>query len=619
MTELKKVLNFPVILLITINSIMGTGIYFLPAQGAKWAGPASLISWVIMSLVAVYISMCFAELVSMFPKAGGVYEYSKQAYGRFISFIVGWMTLVSGNITIAMLIVGGIQYLLPYNLPVVKIGLSLFFIALFNFIAFRGMQTSAFMLITFSGITIAMVFALIFPGLFTMNVSNLNPFFVYPAASIFITLYFIQETFFGWESATFLAEETKNPEKVMPKALITGTVAIAVMAISLSFVAMANIKWNIFGQSSAPLADLGGAIFGPFGSTVLTLWIYLAIVGAVACWVVSSPRLILALARDRLFLRQFAKIHPKFHTPYKAIILQFLITSFIVVAGSGAYRTLLLLLIPMVVLVYTAVLFAVVRLRYKQPDLKRHFKVPFGKTGPIAIILLFFTFLGIWLKVEEDSFRILFLAISLVLVGIPLYFLIELYYDPKMIKKVDDILATFVWFGEGILLPKPIRNRVLKMLGDIKGKTILEFGCSVGTLTQHLAKGVGPKGKVFATNISHHEAEITRKRMLVHRHVTVIHDPQHHNRVHPDIPKVDLAVSIGMLGYLQDKQRVLKEINKRLKIGSIICFVDYDKFFDVIPNIEWVRDEDLLKKEFEKAGFSVEVKKRQGFAWKYIY
>ena len=134
--------------------------------------------------------MCFGELVSMFPKAGGVYEYSKQAYGRFTSFLVGWITLIAGNVTIAMLIVGAIQYLLPYNLPVQKAVLSLFFILVFNYIAFRGMKTSSFMLVTFSIITLTAAFSLIIPGLFKLEPANFTPFFVFPVSSIFITLYF---------------------------------------------------------------------------------------------------------------------------------------------------------------------------------------------------------------------------------------------------------------------------------------------------------------------------------------------------------------------------------------------------------------------------------------------
>ncbi|MFH1053964.1 MAG: amino acid permease [Candidatus Woesearchaeota archaeon] len=82
MSGLKKVLSYRTVILITINSIMGTGIFFLPALGAGKAGPASLISWGLMGLISIYIAMCFAELTSMYPSAGGVYEFCKHAYGK---------------------------------------------------------------------------------------------------------------------------------------------------------------------------------------------------------------------------------------------------------------------------------------------------------------------------------------------------------------------------------------------------------------------------------------------------------------------------------------------------------------------------------------------------------
>ena len=109
MAELKRVLSYPVLLLIVINSILGTGIFFLPAMGAKIAGPASIISWLVLSVISIYMAMVFGELASMFPEAGGVYEFCKNAFGRFPSFLIGWLTLVGGNITIAMLMVGAIR------------------------------------------------------------------------------------------------------------------------------------------------------------------------------------------------------------------------------------------------------------------------------------------------------------------------------------------------------------------------------------------------------------------------------------------------------------------------------------------------------------------------------
>ena len=122
MAELNKVIGKYAILIITINSILGSGIFFLPAVGAGIAGPASIISWVILSLIAIYVAMCFGELTSMYPKAGGVYEFSKQAYGPFWSFIIGWITLIAGNITIAMITVGAVRYIIPneWNIIIVN-------------------------------------------------------------------------------------------------------------------------------------------------------------------------------------------------------------------------------------------------------------------------------------------------------------------------------------------------------------------------------------------------------------------------------------------------------------------------------------------------------------------
>ena len=98
-----------------------------------------------------------------------------------------------------------------------------------------------------------------------------------------------------------------------------------------------------------------------------------------------------------------------------------------------------------------------------------------------------------------------------------------------------------------------------------------------------------------------------------------MHDIEHETRVHPNVPVVDAVVSVGTLGYVQNVKNVLKEINKRLNVGSKILFLDYDKFFDIIPNIEWLSDDSKIKRIFHDAGFTVGVIRKQGFAWKYIY
>ena len=617
--KLKKVLSYRVILLITVNSIMGTGIYFLPAVGAGKAGPASIISWLAMALISIYIAMCFGELTSMFPKSGGIYEFCKQAYGRFWSFLIGWMAIIAANVTIAMLVVGAIHYLLPVNLPFVKIAMSLFFIFVFNYVAYKGMKTSATMLVAFAFITVGTLVALIIPGLFKMELGNFTPFFVFPMSAIGVTIFLIAETFFGWETATFLAEETKDGKRVMPKALVTGTVIIAIISMLFVITSLGVINWSAFGKMGAPLASLGIFHYGDMGRKIFTILVYMAIIGSVAGWIVSAPRLILAMANDKLFLSQFKKIHPVNSTPYKAIMFQTVVTTILVIIGSGSYHTLLQMLVPMVLIMYSAVLLCVVVLRFKKPHVKRYYKAPFGKIGPFVAAAFMLSLIGIWIYYVPGAWRIFRIAISLVLTGIPVYFLLQMYYNEKFIIKVNDALAYVAYLTERISLPVKIRKELLRLIGNVRGKSVLEYGCNVGTLTMHLAEEVGKKGNVHATDESKHALAILKKRIekKEHKHVNLFLDEP--NTIHPDVPNIDAVVSAGMIGYVQKQEKVLKQLNKRMKMGARIVFMDYDKFFEVIPNIEWLSNDKEIKKIFRHCGFEVEIKRKRGIAWQYIF
>jgi basic amino acid/polyamine antiporter, APA family len=618
--ELQKVLGYRAILLITINSIIGTGIFFLPALGAKHAGPASLISWLIMSVVAVYIGMCFGELTSMFPKAGGIYEFCKQAYGRFTSFVIGWLTILAGNITIAMLIVGAIQYILPAHFPLIKIAISLAFILLFNYIAYKGMKTSAVMLITFSFITLGTLVALIIPGLLGFNVGNFIPFAPFPFSNIFLTIFLIAETFFGWETATFLAAETKDGQKVMPKALVHATLIIAGICLLFVFTSLNSINWSVFGSLSVPLSALGQFHFGAIGEYVFTMLVYLAIIGSVAGWVVSAPRLILAMAEDKLFLSQFAAIHPVNKSPYKAIILQTILTTLLVIIGSGSYNMLLQLLIPLVLILYSFVLISLVVLRYKKPNLKRYYTVPFGKIGPIVIVVVLMSFIGFWLAESFGAHSaILLLGISLILIGIPLFFLLEMYHSSRTQIIVNNFFARLTYWTEDIFFPKKIRRSIHEYLGNVRNKKILETGCGVGTLTMYLAEHVKPGGQIYALNDAKHEIDILKERIEKegHKHVKTIVVQKPHHVI--KVPFADFAVSVGHIGNVEREEKLLKNLNKKLYKGSKLVFVDYDKFFDVIPNIEWLSKDEDIKRVFRAGGFSVKVIRKQGFAWQYIY
>lgn len=630
MANLRKVLGYRTLLLITINAIIGSGIYFLPALGAQYAGPASILSWLILASITMYIAAAFSELVSMYPKAGGVYEFSKQTYGRFTSFIIGWVAWLEGNITTAMLIVGAIQYLLPHDffyMKIIKIAICLLWVFIFNLMAYRGMKTSAVMLVTFAIITVSMIFVISVPSLFHFDIANFQPFFIEQgflanASAIFLAVFFISETFFGLESVSYLAEETKDPQKIMPKAFIRGTGLVVLLALILVVTSLGALNWEVFGSFSAPFAEVARMVIGPFGHTFVTLGTYVVIMGAAAGWIVTSPRLILALTRDKLFFNQFKDIHPKYNSPHKAIIFQALITAlFIILSFNGGYKTLLSLLVPLVIIMLCSVLMSVVILRYKKPEAERHFRAPFGKVLPIIVIALLLLLVCMWVYLEPGAMHMFQLVISFILFGIPIYLLMEMYYDPRLITEVHDIFAYFALLTERINLPKGVRHEIIHLLGNIKDKKVLEFGCSVGTLTLQIAESVGPQGTVYATDISRRELAITRKRLdkLGYKHVKVLHDPQHSSRVHPNVKDIDVVVSAGMIGYIQDLENVLLELNKRMKKGNKICILEFDKFFDIIPNAGWLSDTKRIKSVFRDMGFNVGVIRKQGFAWQYIY
>ncbi len=621
MAQLKRVLSFPVVLLITVNAIMGTGIYFLIGFGAKYAGAGSLISWGIIGLFAVYMSTLFGELTGMFPTSGGVYEFSKQVYGRFPSFLVGWLTFIGGNLTISMLIVGAISYIFPVPLPYVKLGLSLLFLWMFHYVAYRGMQSSGVVLTIFSMITLGLILLTIGATMFHINPVFLKPVFQTPASKIFLAVFFIAETFFGWEAATFLAGETKDGERNVPRALVWGTIIIFVLSFLLALGSIGLLGGKMIGNSPAPMSDIAFALFGQMGETIMTLLVYVAIIGAVACWIVSSPRLILSMAEDRLFIPHLAAVHPQYHSPHRAILFQGIVVSLLVILGQGSHDTLLQLMVPIDLILYTALALCVTILRIKKPDQHRPFKAPFGKIGGIIVPFLLAGMLVTWLVQLDNAFRILLFGISLILLGLPIYFLLEAYYNHRFVRNISNVSAYINLLTERFSLPLGIRQQILDYLGVLKNKKVLEFGCSVGTLTLMLAREVGPNGRVYATDLSEKEIEIVRRRVNKegHTHVRILHDTEHHKRVHPDVPQVDIIVSVAMLGYLQDPLVVLTQMNRLLAKGSRICFVDYDKFFDIIPNIDWLGEDKNIRKLFHDAGFKVDVLRKQGFAWKYIF
>lgn len=627
MAELRRVLGFWTILALSIGSIMGTGLFFGPAIASRYSGNASILAWVILSAIAVYISFYFAELVSMYPKAGGIYEFSKHSYGRPFSFMMGWTAWIVSNLATALLIVAATDYLItdPSQMAL-KITLSIILIVALNLVAYFGIEASAFLLIVFAVAPMLVLLSMIFPGFLSIDLNNYSPFFSLGASSVLVTIFFMAESFFGWEGATYLAEETREPEKVIPKAIVIGTIVVGLLGIVITVVSLGIIPWEVLASSSAPLSIVSGTIFGTAGTRLVNIGIFISLVGAAAGGIFTMPRLILALARDKLFIAQFSSVHEKFKTPHKAIMFQTVISLLIFGMTFGNHQSILILLLPLGFVMYFFIILAVVLLRKKEPSAPRTMKVPFVKTGSIILMGFILLILSAWIfpgfkAPNHDVINMLKFGFSLVFAGMPIYLLLEIYYNPDTIIKINDSLAYLSLFMERFILPSKVRKELLELLGDVKWKKVLEFGCSVGTFTLHLAEAVGPTGRVYATDLSKRDLMITKKRLIKggHRHVVVIHDEHQVNRVHPSVPHVNAIVSVGMMGYLQDVKKVLREMRDLLPYGGKIVFLDYADFFKMIPNVAWLSNDSTIEKIFREAGFSVFVTRKKGLFWNYVY
>src|SRR3989338_5636261 len=395
--ELEKKASLFTVISLTVASMIGSGLFFGAGIAASYAGPASLIAWVLLGIVTVYVGMCFGELVAMFPRAGGVYEFTKQSYGRFPSFIIGWITWVTGNLAGAVLLIAGIDYIVtvfPDLFPaehtaIIKLVMGIVIVIFLNLITFRGVEASGALLGFLSAAAVAIVLAIIFRGMFEVNLANFTPFLPYPPIFIFVAFFFIVETFFGWDGATYIAEETENPEKIIPRVLVWTCIGITIAGFVMAFVLLGVINWQELIFSASPAADVATILFLSWGAPLVGIGVFLALTGATTSIVVTSPRLLLALARDKLFVDAMADLHPKFQTPHKAIIFQTIVSIFMLLIGFGQYTMMLSLEVPLALFLYIAVICCVPVLRYKMPDFPRAYKIKFGVVGTILVSLLY--------------------------------------------------------------------------------------------------------------------------------------------------------------------------------------------------------------------------------------
>jgi amino acid transporter len=634
--NVKQTLGFFIIFILALNFLFDSSIFYVPQMGFELSGPSSILAWIFLSAIAIYVAMCFAEVIAMIPTSGGIYEISKQTYGTFMSFMTGWLTWMAGNFALLVSIPAGLELFILYDSTeayILKFILAVATVLVFSYLALRVEDIGAKTL-AYSTVLILIVMAVVILATYIdfsvlieehrlatpIMEKNYSPFFWHQGflsnfGFIFATLFIITTTFFGLEAVTFLSGDVKDPKTIMPKVLIWGTAIVLIVTFIFVVGSIGVLDHETHVESYIYYEDIMRVSFDSHGALLIAAVVLIsgfAYFTEGLGWILSGPRLIFSIAKDDFFPASFQKLDERFHAPLKAIKFQAIILIvglminyyFYLFTDEDPFYIFHEQLIFASLFLIVALIISVPILRKKMPDAERPYCAPFGNYLPYGVALIFVIAIVCWIILEQE-YHSFFIALATIAAGIPVYGLLLFFFDPEVFTKFK---RTFTFIGiiyEKVVFTNNIKDLLFDKVGDIAGKKVLLYGCGFGTLLTDVAEQVGPEGKVFITDISKKTIDVVNKKISkkAYTHVIGLHDEHHANRVHPSIPAVDIIISVGLLHHLQDFEKILKEMHARLPEDGRIVFKDEIDLLKFLPNGAWAADLDKAIEALHHQGF----------------
>ena len=431
--SLPRILSLWDVVMIVIGGIVGSGIFLSPSEIAS-AVPAPVLMmavWVIGGMFSFFGAVAFAELGAAMPEAGGIYVFLREAYGPLLSFLFGWtLFLVIDSGSIATLAVAFSHNILPrlvdYSPLMKKIlsGAFVVFLGIVNFVGLKWgsrlqnwttyLKTAAIIII----VSAVFVFTrghgniknFVEPGPGHFNLPLLGAFGIGLIASLW--------AYKGWEAATYSAGEVKNPQKNLPLGILIGTIAVIVLYILANLAYLYIMPVGKIAASEGRVAlDVMQIISGPFLAVVITVLILFSILGAANQNMLTSPRVYFAMARDGMFFKKIAEVHPKFLTPHISIIAITVWATLLTLTGSFAQLFTYVIFGEWIFFGMTVA--SVIVLRKKRPDLERPYKTWGYPVTPIIFVL---AAVGVAIFALIGQFKNAMGGLMIILIGVPAYF-----------------------------------------------------------------------------------------------------------------------------------------------------------------------------------------------------
>jgi len=427
MTKLAKELTLYGLIMVAIGSCIGSGIFVTPSQIANLVhSPIMIISvWALGGLITLTGALTFGELGSIFPKAGGIYVFLKEAYGGWLGFLYGWaylLIITSGSIAVLAL---AFSYYLSFFIPLDdkwKIITSILAISVLTTLNVLRAKFGEIFSNIFTGLKILGILIIIFVGLYwgSSELSFRSPGIVSSGgeglSSIGVALVGVLFSYGGWQHASFLAGETRNPTKNVPIAMVTGAIIVTIIYLLVNISYMYLLPLSTIASSQKVAATAVSTIL-PNGGILVAGLIAVSVIGTIGIYTLSAPRIYYAMAEDGLFFKSLATVHPVFKTPINAILAQS-VWAIVLLLFWGTFEDLITYTVSVEWIFFTLAAAGIFIFRRKLKDIERPYKT-FGYPVTPLIFIIINTWFVINIMVNKPLH--MGIGIGFLLLGIPVY------------------------------------------------------------------------------------------------------------------------------------------------------------------------------------------------------
>jgi basic amino acid/polyamine antiporter, APA family len=401
---------------ITINGIIGAGIFGLPSKVYSLIGTYSLIAFVVCALVVALIILCFAEVSSRFEETGGPYLYAREAFQPAVAFEIGWLIWLARVTAFAAncnLLINYLSYFwLQATTPVWRAVIIVFVVVVLALINLLGIRQAAIVSNAFTVGKLVPIIIFIAAGLFFLN-PQAYEFGPRPTTAAFSqSVLLLVYAFTGFEMATIPAGEIKDPQKNLPRALLIAILVVAVLYIFIQVVCVGTLPG--LAQSQRPLADAGSSFLGTAGGAIISAGAIISITGNLNILLLSGSRLPFAMAEQKQLPAFIGNIHSRFFTPYVAILLTAGMMLFLTLKSSFLAALTISTIARLVTYGATCLALPVFRSRSDAPP--QAFRLPGG-----TIIAMLSLLLIVWL-LANSTWQEAKVAALAAAVGLVIYF-----------------------------------------------------------------------------------------------------------------------------------------------------------------------------------------------------